>query len=152
MNLSEEHSCEFMQELTTGNFGMKPGWVRLNFNYFIPESEFEFILKSLEWIATNGWKLLHQYSFDDTTGIWTAAHEADIKLSSLHDFLLTPSRNLIGSNWNKEWQRKKYFRFADALVKKADQMRPNAAFQSYHFPQLEKQLRWYALAQDTDTK
>jgi hypothetical protein len=76
----------------------------------------------------------------------------DVQLSSLHDFLSIPSRTITGMNWKKEWQRKKYFRFANALVKKADQMRPNAALQSYHFAQLDKQLRWYALAQDTDTK
>lgn len=50
--------------------GIKPGWVRVNFNYFITEEMFEFILEAVRQIADRGWKLLHRHRFDPTTGLW----------------------------------------------------------------------------------
>ena len=34
--------------------GIKPGWVRVNFNYFISEAVFDFILDAVEIVATRG--------------------------------------------------------------------------------------------------
>jgi len=58
------------QEVLLGCEGIKPGWVRVNFNYFISEAVFEYILDAVELIATEGWRLLPQYRFESATGIW----------------------------------------------------------------------------------
>lgn len=39
----------------------KPGWARVNFNYFLTRTEAEFIIKAVEDIANHGWKLLPLY-------------------------------------------------------------------------------------------
>ncbi|TAN35029.1 aminotransferase class V-fold PLP-dependent enzyme [bacterium] len=54
-----------------GYEGIKPGWARVNFNYFIPEWEFDFILQAVEMVADQGWRLLPDYAFDPLTGQWT---------------------------------------------------------------------------------
>jgi hypothetical protein len=51
--------------------GIKPGWIRVNFNYFISEEVFNFILEAVHLVATDGWKLLPWYRFDVDTAGWT---------------------------------------------------------------------------------
>jgi selenocysteine lyase/cysteine desulfurase len=47
---------------------LKPGFCRVNFNYFIDEAEFDYILSAIEQIAEHGWKLLPLYSLCLKTG------------------------------------------------------------------------------------
>ncbi len=70
LGIDIERSHEFEREISRGCEGIKPGWVRVNFNYFISEAMFEFILEAVALVAEEGWKLLPQYRFDPATGLW----------------------------------------------------------------------------------
>jgi selenocysteine lyase/cysteine desulfurase len=63
-------SKEFEREIVRGCEGVKPGWVRVNFNYFLSETQFQFLLDAIHLIATHGWKLLPQYRFHPESGLW----------------------------------------------------------------------------------
>ncbi len=63
-------SMKYHDAIKAGAEGIKPGWVRLNFNYFISEDVFRFIVQAVEMIADQGWRLLPDYDFDPHTGIW----------------------------------------------------------------------------------
>ncbi|MBE7450038.1 MAG: aminotransferase class V-fold PLP-dependent enzyme [Kofleriaceae bacterium] len=63
-------SKEFEREIVRGCEGIKPGWVRVNFNYFLSEAQFEFLLEAIHLIATHGWTLLPAYRFEPVTGRW----------------------------------------------------------------------------------
>jgi len=65
-----EQSREFEREVARGCEGIKPGWTRINFNYFISETVFRYIVEAVQLIATHGWHLLDQYRFDTTLGLW----------------------------------------------------------------------------------
>jgi selenocysteine lyase/cysteine desulfurase len=71
LGIDIERSHEFEREINRGCEGIKPGWVRVNFNYFISESVFEFILDAVELVAAEGWRLLPEYRFDPLTGLWS---------------------------------------------------------------------------------
>jgi hypothetical protein len=71
LGIDIDRSHEFEREISRGCEGIKPGWVRVNFNYFIPETVFEFILDAVELVAAEGWRLLPEYRFDALTGLWT---------------------------------------------------------------------------------
>jgi selenocysteine lyase/cysteine desulfurase len=73
LGIDLEKSHEFEREIAQGCEGIKPGWVRVNFNYFISEAVFEFILDAVELVATDGWRLLPEYRFDAVSGLWTHA-------------------------------------------------------------------------------
>ena len=70
LGIDLETSHEFEREITRGCEGIKPGWVRVNFNYFISEAVFEFILDAVDLVATDGWRLLPDYAFEPATGLW----------------------------------------------------------------------------------
>jgi selenocysteine lyase/cysteine desulfurase len=73
LGIDIETSHEFEREINRGCEGIKPGWVRVNFNYFISEAVFEFILSAVEQVAAEGWRLLPQYAFEPATGLWQHA-------------------------------------------------------------------------------
>lgn len=68
IDLARSH--EFEREIQHGCEGIKPGWVRVNFNYFISEPVFEYIVSAVHLVADHGWKLLPHYRFDPATGRW----------------------------------------------------------------------------------
>jgi len=68
IDLDRSHSFE--REITRGCEGIKPGWVRVNFNYFISEVVFSYILEAVHLVADQGWKLLGDYHFDPATALW----------------------------------------------------------------------------------
>jgi hypothetical protein len=70
LGIDLERSSRFREAIESGCEGVKPGWVRINFNYFISEETFEFILEAVHLIARDGWKLLQMYEFEPETGLW----------------------------------------------------------------------------------
>jgi selenocysteine lyase/cysteine desulfurase len=63
-------SERFHAAINAGSEGIKPGWVRVNFNYFISEAAFVFLLQAVEFIANEGFRFLPDYDFDPGTGLW----------------------------------------------------------------------------------
>lgn len=70
LGIGLERSHEFEREITRGCEGIKPGWVRINFNYFISEPVFSYIVDAVALVAREGWRMLGEYRFDPGTGIW----------------------------------------------------------------------------------
>lgn len=66
-----DYSKAIEAEIAAGNMIMRPGWVRLNFNYFIDEQEFEYLLRAVELVAEHGWRLLPFYHYDTVAGVWS---------------------------------------------------------------------------------
>jgi selenocysteine lyase/cysteine desulfurase len=147
LDLSETKSQAYMLELAKGNVGSKPGWVRLNFNYFIPDAEFQFIVDAIIWISKHGWKLLKQYTFDDRNALWIPNNK-NIKMNSLENFIyFEPNANSIEIA-NKETERKNYFEDANHIATSSYALWNSSPIQPYHYDQIENPLRWYALAED----
>src|SRR4051812_19189399 len=68
LGIDVETSKSFEREIVRGCEGIKPGWVRVNFNYFLSETQFQFILDAIHLIANEGWRLLPHYNFNPDTG------------------------------------------------------------------------------------
>jgi len=65
---------------------LKPGWIRVGFNYFMSENTVDYLIQAVNMIANDGWKLLKSYRFDLATGEWRhkdRAPGAPRKLSDL---------------------------------------------------------------------
>lgn len=71
LGIDLERSHEFEREIARGCEGIKPGWVRINFNYFISETVFTYIVEAVRLVARDGWRLLGDYDFDAASGRWT---------------------------------------------------------------------------------
>jgi selenocysteine lyase/cysteine desulfurase len=85
LGIDIERSHAFERQIARGCEGIKPGWVRVNFNYFISEAVFAFILEAVTLVARDGWRLLPQYRFDPASGTWRHVGGQAEVLHSLHD-------------------------------------------------------------------
>ncbi|HEX6485619.1 MAG TPA: aminotransferase, partial [Nocardioidaceae bacterium] len=70
LGIDIDRSHEFEREITHGCEGIKPGWVRINFNYFISEAVFDYVVEAVRLVARDGWRMLGEYRFDVARGIW----------------------------------------------------------------------------------
>jgi selenocysteine lyase/cysteine desulfurase len=85
LGIDIETSHAFEREIARGCEGIKPGWVRVNFNYFISEAVFDYIVRAVELVARDGWRLVPWYRFEPGTGLWRHAAGSPEPPLSLHD-------------------------------------------------------------------
>jgi hypothetical protein len=78
-------SHRFEREVELGREGIKPGWTRVNFNYFIAEDVFRYVIEAVHLIATSGYRLLPDYAFDPHTALWRHRDAAAGPAPSLRD-------------------------------------------------------------------
>lgn len=70
LGIDLDHSHAFERQIAAGCEGIKPGWVRVNFNYFVDDAVADYIIEAVRLVAREGWRLLGDYRFDAATGLW----------------------------------------------------------------------------------
>jgi selenocysteine lyase/cysteine desulfurase len=86
LGIDIERSHAFQREITGGCEGIKPGWTRINFNYFISDAVCDYVIEAVNLVASHGTKLLPDYRFDPMTGLWhhrAGAAEPPLRLTHL---------------------------------------------------------------------
>ncbi|XP_055817590.1 uncharacterized protein LOC129886772 [Solanum dulcamara] len=76
LKVDEPHSLAFKDAIEMGYTGVKPGWTRISFPYYMSKEEFEFILAALEFISIYGQRFLPLYHFNWKSGAWTFKKKA----------------------------------------------------------------------------
>jgi selenocysteine lyase/cysteine desulfurase len=150
LGIDLETSHEFEREIARGCEGIKPGWVRVNFNYFISEAVFEFILEAVDLVARDGWRLLPDYAFDPVTGMWRHRAGRPEPPLSLSDIGYRDGRMAYASHRHREPESRLADYLAEARELLAGPPRPLAA------PSIDpsavgvdfEDLRWFLLPED----
>lgn len=70
LGIDIDRSHEFEREISRGCEGIKPGWVRINFNYFIDDETFRYVVDAVSLVAARGRELLPLYRFEPASGLW----------------------------------------------------------------------------------
>ena len=70
LGIDLDTSSRFEELIATGCEVIKPGWIRVNFNYFIDEEEFTYLIEAVHLVADQGWRLLPQYTYEPDTAVW----------------------------------------------------------------------------------
>ncbi len=81
------HSHAYSDEVTHGCDGIKPGWTRVNFNYFISDTVRDYLIDAVDLVAAHGHRLLTDYRFDPHTGLWhhhAGPTEPPLRLRDVH--------------------------------------------------------------------
>jgi selenocysteine lyase/cysteine desulfurase len=98
LGIDLERSHEFEREITGGCEGIKPGWVRVNFNYFVSDAVVDYLIEAVQLVARDGWRLLGDYRFEVASGLWR--HRAGVVTPplSLRDISYADGRASMPSN------------------------------------------------------
>jgi selenocysteine lyase/cysteine desulfurase len=148
LGIDLEQSRAFEREISRGCEGLKPGWVRVNFNYFISETVFEYVLDAVDLVATHGWALLDQYGFDETTGLWRHRRDTAGPPLSLDQVQFTPEGLTYPHHRHAEPESRLAYYLAEArriLEAAAASRRESAAATASTLSDDFEQLRWFPL-------
>jgi len=84
LGIDLEQSHEFEREINRGCEGIKPGWVRVNFNYFIDEETIDYLIAAVNFVADHGAALLPHYRFEVANGLWVHREPREAPMSLHH--------------------------------------------------------------------
>lgn len=70
LGVGEGLSLRIRDAIVRGYHGVKPGWTRVSFAYYLSRDEFRFVLAAIDFVAKHGHRFLPLYSFDWATGNW----------------------------------------------------------------------------------
>jgi len=137
------HSHAYEHEIARGCDGIKPGWVRINFNYFISDAVRDYLVDAVDLIARLGHRLLPDYLFDPRGGLWRHRDAAAVPLR-LPDLLavtaaVPPTPELPEAPVDTLAEQLNLAR--DLLARRADVLEDGPTGLSADF----EALRWFAL-------
>ena len=145
LGMDMAYSKAIESEIEHGAIILRPGWVRLNFNYFIAEEEFEYIVKAIELVAQYGWRLLPFYHFDATAGVWRYQKQQSVLVSSLQslsfaDYCVAPA---VSSNIKVSLSKQ-------CALAEQELLRENRSGERsvLELSAESERLRWFALPQE----
>lgn len=70
LGIGPDLAHEFAGQAVEGYLGVKPGWTRLSFSFYLSEPEFAYLVEAVQLVATYGERLLPEYRFDPRSGLW----------------------------------------------------------------------------------
>jgi selenocysteine lyase/cysteine desulfurase len=88
LGIDPDRANRFASLASRGWLGIKPGWTRVSFSFYLPEPVFEYIVEAVHLAATHGARLLPDYQFDPRSGLWrhrrALAPEVSLRQLSYH--------------------------------------------------------------------
>ncbi len=140
-------SREFEREVMCGSEGVKPGWARVNFNYFLSEEVFGFLLDAVLFVAEHGWKLLPHYRFSPSTGEWRHRSGTVTPPLKLADISYRRGRLEYCSSHRTapEWTLPAYLDEAERIVERAQSHYADLVIDPPELSRDFEHLRWFPL-------
>ena len=127
--------------------GVKPGWVRVNFNYFLTETVFDFLIEAVKLVAEHGWKLLPDYDFCPDSGLWRHRRGFPEPPMSLDNIRYVGGKMQYRARHatEPEWALTDYLAEAEAVFAAAQERLENAAVIDPSLSDDFHHLRWFPL-------
>jgi selenocysteine lyase/cysteine desulfurase len=147
LGIGAEASQGFMHAIDNGFASLRPGWSRVNFNYFISQAEFDYIVQAVDVIASQGWALMADYKFDVASGDWhhKGGHaHTPMRLMDVHfdsGRISYPSKHARLPESALADQLARGRRILNEAVKNA----PHVKVNPYVMPEEYNRLRWFVL-------
>ncbi|MEI6867822.1 MAG: aminotransferase class V-fold PLP-dependent enzyme [Actinomycetes bacterium] len=145
LGIDQSKSHLFQEVIDQGWEGMKPGWVRVNLNYFISEEVRDYITAALLFIAKNGTRFLADYYFDPMVGLWwhqTPATIQTLGFDTLTNWSHAPHEHLIPS---RSQDLGNYIIMAEELAKSRSEISDSSQVKIASIPDSVDSLRDFIL-------
>ena len=144
LGMDMAYSKALEAQLLQGQMLLRPGWVRLNFNYFLDEATFEYLVRAVELVAEYGGRLLPYYQFDAEAGVWRYQAVRIPLATRLSDLDFSESLE-AQPGLEAELPLQEYLRLA-----REELQRENRSAKRYQLalPAAAEALRWFVLPQE----
>ena len=147
LGIDLERSGEFDAQIAHGCEGIKPGWIRVNFNYFISEAVFTYLIEAVNLVAELGARLLPAYGFDPATARWQHRDgpvEPPVRLADLRYDDLGNLHYPTHDDTAPEERLAEYLEAGRTLLMNLPEVTPEDERTGHVSPAFEH-LRWFAL-------
>ena len=74
LDIDHDTSERYRDLVRHGHCGMKPGWCRIGLHWVMDDSEADFVIEAVMFLASYGHLFLPLYGFDLCSGTWTHKH------------------------------------------------------------------------------
>ena len=145
LGMDMQYSRAIESEIQQGAMVLRPGWVRLNFNYFIDEGEFEYLLSAIMLVAKHGWRLLPHYHFDNDSGVWRYQRQQDRSTRSLNALNFAAYCQQARPETEPTLDLTEQLQFAEQTLLSTNHTDGNARL---ILSETAERLRWFVLPQD----
>jgi selenocysteine lyase/cysteine desulfurase len=148
--LDRETSAAHEAEVLRGHWGVKVGFVRLSFGYYLSETAFDYLVEAVHFLSEHAWKLLPLYRFDPYSALW---HHRDLprqSLLSLDDFSCADSGLGGHGAWETAPESALLDHLEDAhrIVAEVEASPPPPGRPTPHVSDEFERLRWFPLPED----
>jgi selenocysteine lyase/cysteine desulfurase/CRP-like cAMP-binding protein len=150
LGVGAELSREYVCMVDDGFLSLKPGWARVNFNYFISNAEFRYIVAAVNLVGQFGHVLLPDYQIDLTSGQWRhikGQPHVPMRLGDLRyasGKLEHPSRHARLPEGALEEQLESARRILEEARSRAEAARPPLQSREGRY----ERLRWFAMPEE----
>jgi selenocysteine lyase/cysteine desulfurase len=147
LGITNTTSKEFEREIVRGCEGIKPGWVRVNFNYMLSETQFQFIIDAINLVATDGWRLLPHYRFDPDTGEWRHRAHSSVRVMRLAELSYRTGKLEYRSRHatEPEWALPNYLEEAKRIIAATPEEFRSLTIEEEPRTSDFEELRWFPL-------
>jgi selenocysteine lyase/cysteine desulfurase len=153
MGIEYDLAKKIQNVLKEGYDMFRPGFVRVNFNYFIDEATLDYILNAIDFVATHGIKFYPQYKFDTTRAAFINREISNVGLKFLHRKGLSDisyasgKMEYSGYNTDKDVDLNQYLEEAHELLKEIENHRySNVTIDdNMNIPPEYEEFRWFIL-------
>ncbi|MBC7282209.1 aminotransferase class V-fold PLP-dependent enzyme [Hoeflea sp.] len=73
LGIDETDAMRHQEQVRGGQGVLRPGWVRLGFNYFFDDRTTHYIIDAVRFVAAHGAAFLSLYRVNSQSGVWTAS-------------------------------------------------------------------------------
>ena len=139
---------ELEEQIAMGCEGIRPGWVRVNFNYFLADGVADYIIRAVSFVAEHGWKLLPYYRFDAANGRWNHREGQPKARMSLQDLSYRSGKLEYRAlhMTEPEWALDDYLEQARALVEAAPaDAQGQPKLEDPKMPEQFEAMRWFPM-------
>lgn len=144
LGMSMQTSRAIESEIRGGQMILRPGWVRLNFNYFIDTATADYLMHAVELVADYGWRLLPYYAFDASSATWRfqdCAMQLGPNLAALNLAEAVPSSAAAFDSSSLP-------AYLEEAHRELTKRRESAKTYSLTLPPSAEALRWFVLPQE----
>jgi len=155
LGINEAQSKRIQEAMANGEKLVKPGWVCFNLNYFLEESEVDFILDAIDFVAEHGLALLPYYAYLPESDLWrfqgkVAATTKDLNTLLSATLSTAPQESSLQTSTidkKQDWINRSSY-FAAALDIISGCQRGHYARQQQTFNEQYKDIKTFVLAGD----
>ena len=79
LGIGDDDALRHQQEVRGGQSVLRPGWVRLGFNYFFDDRTTDYIVEAVRFVAAHGAAFMSLYKVNPQSGVWTMSETTGAK-------------------------------------------------------------------------